>query len=70
MAKMAVTGNAFGMQPDQGDDSTQGGGMLKRMVAKHGPAAGKKEFFSTLQKQGRIKRGATTKKLGSGKSGF
>lgn len=40
---------------DTSEDVTQGGGMLKRMVSKRGPAEGKKEFFKTLQKQGRIR---------------
>jgi hypothetical protein len=38
-------------------DVTQGGGMMKRMIARNGPARGTKEYFATLQKQGRIKRG-------------
>ena len=42
---------------DQSGDSVQGGSMMKRMVAKNGPARGTKEYFATLQKQGRIKRG-------------
>lgn len=40
---------------DTPDNVTQGGGMMKRMVNKNGPVAGKKEFFKTLQKQGRIR---------------
>ena len=66
MAGMIKTTTMNGMQPDQGSDMTQGGGMLKRMVAKNGPVAGKKEFFSTLQKQHKIGK---NKVIGS-KRGF
>jgi hypothetical protein len=52
------------MKPDFSNDPmntqgnvTQGSGMMKRMIARNGPVRGTKEYFSTLQKQGRIKRG-------------
>jgi hypothetical protein len=52
--------------PMSGDDSgvTQGAGMMKRMVSKNGPVAGKKEFFATLQKRGQIKRSGGSKGYG------
>lgn len=47
---------------------TGGGTMMQKMIARKGPVAGKKEFFSTLQKKGKLgKRGA--KSIG-GKKNF
>lgn len=40
---------------DNKEGVTKGAGMLKRMQARNGPARGTKEYFATLQKQGRIK---------------
>jgi hypothetical protein len=44
------------------------GTMMQKMIAKAGPIAGKKEFFSTLQKQGKLKKTGIVKGPGMGKS--
>ncbi len=44
------------------------GTMMQKMIAKNGPIAGKKEFFSTLQKQGRLKKTGVVKNAGMAKN--
>lgn len=59
------TGNTSGTVPGNGHPK----GMLQKMVATRGPQAGKREFFATLQKRGKLRKGIV-KKLGSGKKSF
>lgn len=61
------SGNKSGMVP--GNGTSQPKSMLQKMVATRGPQAGKREFFATLQKRGKLRKGIV-KKLGSGKKSF